>query len=655
MSISHVGAACRLASILLGISWIGLRAQAQNLVQNSGFEQGLSHWSSAACALDTTQRHWEEKCVRLGDQGQLAQTISGLTAGQTYYVNLWCKGKDAGAKGLLTAGILGQYRAALPVGTYGWTRVQMRFVANAPRLPIAIRMQGKPGTFWVGEVYVTHNPCVNVRSLGIFGDGKTDVTQALSAALAAKRFLYLPAGTYSVSDSLTVPKSAILWGDGAATILRKQNPRMGAFLTASGTNAEYVGGNEVTGIRFVGLPGQGENIEQHALRFVKVNGLLVRRCSTRDCGLLLTETNKKTYGEVTSEADLSKKVRVAFNDIEGSPEHPSPSTGIELRYTTDAIAYRNTVHGFAHGIMWWGGDSNFSVNGAMTNPRWSRRIVIAGNTVSHVGGGGIWGSMGQNVTIKNNSVKTCGDVGVDLEGCFKSVADSNTVADAHNGGLSSFFGTSNVTFSRNSVTTSRPEWPLFRLYNSSVDPKNVRNVVLRGNQFRSISGVGIVDDHNGPGQLTFIGNTFTNVCLDITHRGTGMNVAGPTITDNTLTFTTDVPAAFTAVNVLYLFGDTTVSRNTIRYRGAAQANKTGIQVQKEPGERGKLTIAENTIIGFGQADIRVAGKALGSAAAIDRNVVGHRVISVSDSSVLKVSGSGNKDLTGAAVALTETP
>jgi hypothetical protein len=638
-----------------------LRAGAQNYVQNGSFEQGLAHWSGSACSLDAKQRHWEESSVRLGSGGRLTQTVSGLTAGQTYYAAVWCQGENAGARTEVTAGIHRLFRAALPTGTYGWTRVQFRFVAEARYLPIIIRVAGKTSALktaalWVGDVYVTRDPCVNVRTLGLLGDGKTDVTTALGAALAAKRFLYLPAGIYCLSGTVTVPQGAILWGDGMATVLKKQDPRAGAMLTATGTDTNSSGHDEITGLRFVGLPGQDEHIEQHALSFVKVNSLLVRHCSTRDCGLLITETNKKAYREVVSKANLSKNVRVVFNNIEGGVQkHLSPSTGIELRYTTDAAVSHNAIRNFAHGILWWGGNSDFSTDGAMKNPRWARRIVIADNRVENVGGGGIWGSMGQNVVVNGNTIKDCGDVGLDFEGCFDSVADSNFVIGAHNGGLSSFFGASNLTFSRNIVATNNPEWPVFRLYNSSVDPANVRNVTLKDNVFHAAIGIGVFDDHNGPGPLTITGNKFINVRIDISHRGTGMNVVGPVITGNILTFNTELPAAWAAIHVLYLFGDTTVSRNTIRYYRAVQSNMIGIQVQKEPGQTSKTVIEGNKVAGFGQADIQVSGKAPGSSAAIDSNIAEDGVIAIGDASVLTVTGSGNKDSAGAAVNFTRLP
>ena len=41
---------------------------------------------------------------------------------------------------------------------------------------------------------------VNVRSLGVTGDGKTDDTKALQAAIDSQRVLYFPTGSYVVRD-----------------------------------------------------------------------------------------------------------------------------------------------------------------------------------------------------------------------------------------------------------------------------------------------------------------------------------------------------------------------------------------------------------------------------------------------------------------------
>ncbi|OJY71229.1 MAG: gluconolaconase [Sphingobium sp. 66-54] len=53
---------------------------------------------------------------------------------------------------------------------------------------------------------------VNVRTLGVKGDGKTDDTAALRAAIATHRVLYFPSGFYSVTDTLLLKPDTVLVG-----------------------------------------------------------------------------------------------------------------------------------------------------------------------------------------------------------------------------------------------------------------------------------------------------------------------------------------------------------------------------------------------------------------------------------------------------------
>ncbi len=61
---------------------------------------------------------------------------------------------------------------------------------------------------------------VNVRTLGVTGDGRTDDTAALREAIAKHRTLYLPMGWYCVSDTLALRPETVLIGlHPAATVI----------------------------------------------------------------------------------------------------------------------------------------------------------------------------------------------------------------------------------------------------------------------------------------------------------------------------------------------------------------------------------------------------------------------------------------------------
>jgi Pectate lyase superfamily protein/SMP-30/Gluconolactonase/LRE-like region len=53
---------------------------------------------------------------------------------------------------------------------------------------------------------------VNVHSLGVTGDGKTDDTAAIQKAIGQQRVLYFPSGQYNVSDTLTLKPDTVLIG-----------------------------------------------------------------------------------------------------------------------------------------------------------------------------------------------------------------------------------------------------------------------------------------------------------------------------------------------------------------------------------------------------------------------------------------------------------
>lgn len=54
---------------------------------------------------------------------------------------------------------------------------------------------------------------ISVIDYGAVGDGTTDDTAAIQAALNASNTVYLPAGSYKITDQLTLPNHALMFGD----------------------------------------------------------------------------------------------------------------------------------------------------------------------------------------------------------------------------------------------------------------------------------------------------------------------------------------------------------------------------------------------------------------------------------------------------------
>jgi Pectate lyase superfamily protein/SMP-30/Gluconolactonase/LRE-like region len=70
---------------------------------------------------------------------------------------------------------------------------------------------------------------VNVRTLGVKGDGKTDDTKALQAAIDSQRVLYFPIGSYVVRDTLALKPDTVMIGLHPATARFDLADRLDAF------------------------------------------------------------------------------------------------------------------------------------------------------------------------------------------------------------------------------------------------------------------------------------------------------------------------------------------------------------------------------------------------------------------------------------------
>jgi len=70
---------------------------------------------------------------------------------------------------------------------------------------------------------------VNVRTLGVTGDGKTDDTKALQAAVDGTRALYFPSGTYVVRDTIALKADTVLIALHPATTRIDLADRVDAF------------------------------------------------------------------------------------------------------------------------------------------------------------------------------------------------------------------------------------------------------------------------------------------------------------------------------------------------------------------------------------------------------------------------------------------
>lgn len=205
----------------------------------------------------------------------------------------------------------------------------------------------------------------------------------------------------------------------------------------------------------------------------------------------------------------------------------------QLAFVDGAVVEGNTVVGYRDGLFYWGGDAR--LNGARGNPRWARNILFANNDVRATGGGGIWGSMGQQITLKNNKVADVGDVGLDFEGTINGTAEGNTCSNAKNGCATTFFLNDEISFSRNTLAQPSGAQPVARIFNSFQSQDNGR-ISFESNFFQCVDKNAncSVDNDLGPARrVEFRDNTFADTQL----RFVATNTGSVSIVGNKLTFT----------------------------------------------------------------------------------------------------------------------
>lgn len=325
------------------------------------------------------------------------------------------------------------------------------------------------------EVYVSEN-YVSVKDFGARGDGTTDDTKAIQAAVDAVKGMYhkgtvfFPAGTYIISQTIDLASGINILGTGDGSVIAERGlPDMGDFFR---------------GIRV-------SDVRVEKLKFVSEHGRLMHKATMFECSKNITVANLRTIqcsAIVVNgyPGDISENFMIRDNMIEGlvsrEPLWYSRGQGIVVHYTDNCVITGNRVENYDNGIQYWGGDANPAGQGLPENERWAKNLVISNNIVTDVGGAGIWGAMGENVTITNNIVTGCHDVGIDVEGTNYSTISNNVVYNCMNGGIVSFFLGRGMVVSGNTVYTEGEGQFAFKIYNTSLNVLN-EDIVVTGNTF----------------------------------------------------------------------------------------------------------------------------------------------------------------------------
>ncbi len=263
-----------------------------------------------------------------------------------------------------------------------------------------------------------------------------------------------------------------------------------------------------------------------------------------------------------------------------------------------------------------GGDANPQTGqGAVTNPRGARNLSFVGNTVTDVGAGAIWGSMGEGIVASGNIIERCGDVCLDSEGSNSVVFANNYVKDGANGAIATFFYNRDVLITGNTVVSSSAAKPLLRTYVGQDHPYD-RDTQVVGNHFTCLDTTPcFINSVSGlPERFVFKDNTLRNVTLDISDANLKHIVV---ISGNDFLFdvvATRVQGAIRAARTDSLSpgvpGYCDISNNTVRSNVQQPPGSAAIFAYQDDPEIAPLTIIEgNRLVGLHPfpVDIAVGG------------------------------------------------
>ncbi|MBF2028659.1 MAG: glycoside hydrolase family 55 protein [Oscillatoriales cyanobacterium C42_A2020_001] len=182
---------------------------------------------------------------------------------------------------------------------------------------------------------------LNVKDFGAKGDGVTDDTAAIQAALNAfpngKRIIYLPNGTYLVSNTLSWSAGTGIGDDYKNTILQGQSER-GAIIKLKDNAAGFTNVNQPKSVIFTGPP--------PAQRFGNSIRTLTVDTGVGNSGAIGVQFNASNQGSV-------RQVTIRSGDGQGV-------NGLDMGFVDEVgplLVKDVTVNGFQYGIR-----TGFTVN-----------------------------------------------------------------------------------------------------------------------------------------------------------------------------------------------------------------------------------------------------------------------------------------------------
>lgn len=251
---------------------------------------------------------------------------------------------------------------------------------------------------------------VNVRDFGATGDGSTDDTAAIQAAItaAAGRMVYFPKPSvaYRLTDDLTINASLSIKGDKA--LLRRTGSNSGGLLISSTSHVA------VEGLHFEGDYTSGSISGDGAIEILNTTHVTVRNCSF------------KNLRGIAIEIENGKDIEVRHNHFEtmsGSGVRLNETSGAG-RVNTRIWIENNTFLDCQKSDTWGQGAIQTHDGGATHNKVWIQHNTLDTCRVA------IGLDLVEDAVVHSNHIRNCVGEGIAMSGNRIDV----TANDIHNTG-----------------------------------------------------------------------------------------------------------------------------------------------------------------------------------------------------------------------------
>ncbi len=449
-------------------------------------------------------------------------------------------------------------------------------------------------------------------------DGQ-DITSTLGDALKANRRVQIPKGTYKISSAVRIPANTTLKGQ-EGTVLKVSvkggGSRSCVFLVAGEKPAQDKPAKRCENVTVSGLTLVADKPEYlYAVCGNSVKNLTISNLETRGIGLAVITAihtinawdgtpNPNKTGGIRSKEDLSRNVTISNCFADCKDNRDGAVTGILMAYTDGFTLQNCHVANCYQGIQFWGGDSDYTRGGKPENYGALSNGRIIGCRARNAAGGGIWGSFGENVVVRDCQVSDCGDVGIDFEGSRNCRAENCKVYDCVNANYATFqYCTGRIEF-RNclSVLTGKSPGDHHYVNSNATQMAAAQEIIFDGCTFESKTS-GNVSAFSAMKRFVFRNNTCKNTCLTTE----GNNIYNVDVENNRFEWTSSEKAEIILLAETRGPEETSlrVTGNKVRAKNAY----TGILVSCcSPAARAKAFIQNNTVEGC-ETPVRVASVA----------------------------------------------